>query len=309
MAGVITHLIAGSNFLKKQKLVAKEYHGCFLLGSCYPDAGYFPGEKSIISDLAHYLMAARIARYLFQETSSESWKAFALGWLFHLQTDLAIHPMVNKLAAQYHYGAEYNDQIYTYEQSPLIHALIENELDCKLLRVSSIDQLCFTTPVMTGLNPISKAFEDFYSLKLDDNYLNKMIIKLPGKLKFIYRSLTKLENMKALKQFTIWILQILRKLLGESKYILIKNFIAPDQIDDEKFSEYQQAIAELIDKISHHDLPQWFSEDYNFDTGNISKLGEYKIADRLFTELDGNENKSLIWDKFKVQFCKKDGGK
>jgi Zinc dependent phospholipase C len=307
LAGVITHLISGSSLLRKQKMVSKEFYGCFLLGSCFPDAAYFPGENSLISDLAHYLMAARLPHYLYQKSDSECWKAFAIGWLFHLQTDLALHPHVNKFAAQYHFGVEYKNQIYTFEQNPQIHALIENELDSKLLDVSDIKQLNLTSPDLSRENPVSKALEDIYSLKFDCKHLDKLIIKLPGKLKFIYGSLSRLKKMKLLKLFSLCILNLLRRFFSEPKYKLIKNFFKPEQINDAKFLMYKQAIAELIEKVSQHDSPQWFNSDYNFDTGRISEIGEYGLADHLFAEIDSNKNHNTLWEKFREQFIHKKG--
>ncbi|MCF7912827.1 MAG: zinc dependent phospholipase C family protein [Candidatus Cloacimonetes bacterium] len=307
MAGVITHLIAGSSLLTKQKMVSEEYYGCFLLGSCFPDAGYFPGENSLISDLAHYLMAARIPYYLYQNTDSECWKAFASGWLFHLQTDLALHPLVNKFAAQYHFGVDDKNQIYTFEQNPQIHALIENELDSKLLDVSAIKHLNLASPVLSRENPVALALEDIYSLKFDSKYLDKLLIKLPEKLKLFYGSLNWLKKMKLLKHFSLGILSLLRKFISEPKYILIKNFFKPEQINDEKFLVYKQAIAELIEKVSQHDSPQWFTSDYNFDTGSISEFGEYGLADHLFAEIDSNKNNNTLWKNFREQFIHKKG--
>ncbi len=303
MAGIITHLIVGSSFLEKQRLIKAGKCGCFLLGNCFPDAAYWPGEDSLLSDLSHYLLAAKIPQLLYKSTSNESWKAFALGWLFHLQTDLRLHPLINKFAAQHYYGENHKDQIYTYEDNQYIHALIENGLDRRLLRINSIEKLNLKIPDKLNRNPISEIIEKIYPVRLSEKNMDKLLRKLPGKLKLFYKILSNKENNRFYNFIINRILAIVARFTDKPIRLLLQAFIKPNQVSDGSFQEYQKSIEILIEKFIRQNEPQWFKQNYNFDTGRISEKGEYGLADNLYSELERSGNdKPVLWVEFAKRF-------
>ncbi len=305
MAGIITHLITGTSFLEKQKLISAKNSGYFMLGSCFPDATYWPGEDSLLSDLSHYILAAKIPQLLYQSTSNESWKVFALGWLFHLQTDISLHPLVNKFAAKYYYGKSYKDQIYTYEDNQYIHALIENGLDRRLLRINNIGKLNMKLPDKLKRNPISEIIEKIYLVKFSQKDIDRLLKKLPGRLKLFYKISSNYEKKRFYKFIINRIVAIVIRFTDESIRLLLQDFVKPYKVKDECFQEYQEAIEILIEKSIQQNEPQWFEQDYNFDTGRISEKGEYDLVDNLFYKLERSGNdKSDFWVEFGKKFLR-----
>lgn len=65
-------------------------------GALGPDLGYFPGGDRALSDLAHCLAPARLARALVRSARTVRERAFAWGWVSHVLADQAIHPWIGR---------------------------------------------------------------------------------------------------------------------------------------------------------------------------------------------------------------------
>jgi len=285
MAGTITHIILGSELLAEQQFLERNYHGYFMLGNCFPDSSYWPGKDSLFSDLSHYLMATRIPRIVYENSPEESWKAFSLGWLFHLQTDLSLHPLINRFAASYYYKDAYKDQTYTYADSKLVHALIENSLDRKLLRQIKLKKPLLLRPPKLERNPISVAIGSLYPVYIPDLYMEELLEKMPGRLSRFYRFYRNFEINKIFKVIMKSFLKLSRRFMGDDLRSAIEVFTDDYEIDGKSFDEYKEAVNDLIEKTISKNQPSWIKQDFNYDTGMPSRKGEYILADNLYDKL------------------------
>lgn len=71
-------------------------HGCLA-----PDYGLFPGGDADLSAIAHRGRTGDLVRALFAAADSPARLAFACGWLSHVLADVAIHPLINRAAAEF----------------------------------------------------------------------------------------------------------------------------------------------------------------------------------------------------------------
>lgn len=72
----------------------------FLLGAMGPDMGFVPGVDRFVSELAHYVDSAELARRLLAEAGNAAETAFAWGWATHHVTDVEIHPLVGRACGE-----------------------------------------------------------------------------------------------------------------------------------------------------------------------------------------------------------------
>lgn len=82
----------------------------FLAGTLGPDFGLFPGGDPRVSAIAHRRRTGELLRALLAGARTAEQEAFAWGWLTHVLADVAIHPLVNRAAAQ---RAEAEGRLYT----------------------------------------------------------------------------------------------------------------------------------------------------------------------------------------------------
>jgi Zinc dependent phospholipase C len=110
----------------------------FLMGSNAPDMGYYPGGNLLLSDLAHYIRSADLARNMIRAAETGPERAFAWGWVTHILADVWIHPLINRRAGELLRGP--GGGFSTYANDPLSHVRIEAGLDGYfLLREGPID--------------------------------------------------------------------------------------------------------------------------------------------------------------------------
>lgn len=76
----------------------------FLLGAMGPDIGFVPGVDRLVSELAHYVSSADLARRILGEAASVEERAFAWGWATHHVTDVEIHPLVGRACGEHLLG-------------------------------------------------------------------------------------------------------------------------------------------------------------------------------------------------------------
>lgn len=75
-------------------VTAAPVRAAFLSGALAPDAGFVPGTRRQMSELAHYVLPGDLARRLLALASSDEERAFALGWATHVLADVELHPLV-----------------------------------------------------------------------------------------------------------------------------------------------------------------------------------------------------------------------
>lgn len=100
----------------------------FRQGALGPDLGYFPGGHRFLSDLAHCVRSADLARALLHGAGSPRETAFAWGWVTHVLADQAIHPWVGKGVGELRSGGR-RDLFVSGDEDPSGHVRVETGLD------------------------------------------------------------------------------------------------------------------------------------------------------------------------------------
>jgi hypothetical protein len=98
----------------------------FLDGANAPDMGYYPGGYRLLTDFAHYLRSADLAREMVARATSPAEQGFAWGWVAHVLGDAWIHPLVNLAAGELLTGVR---QPKTYADDPVAHVRVEMGAD------------------------------------------------------------------------------------------------------------------------------------------------------------------------------------
>lgn len=78
----------------------------FYHGSLGPDYGLFPGGDAALAAISHTGRTSVLLRELLRRAVTPAQLAFAYGWLTHTLADVAIHPLINRAAAD-HAGTAY----------------------------------------------------------------------------------------------------------------------------------------------------------------------------------------------------------
>ena len=81
-----------------------EIKSAFIHGALAPDMGFIPGVDRFISQLAHYVRPAALARALKDLAQTSADEAFAWGWATHILGDVEIHPMIGRAVGERLYG-------------------------------------------------------------------------------------------------------------------------------------------------------------------------------------------------------------
>ncbi|MGE5205738.1 MAG: zinc dependent phospholipase C family protein [Chlamydiota bacterium] len=104
---------------------AYAYGGCLI-----QDMGYYPFGNKFFSDLVHYVRSGEFVQALFAEASDLNEEAFALGALAHYASDLSGHPYINRAVAVRFPSLrkKYGDSV-TYEDDPKAHIRTEFGFD------------------------------------------------------------------------------------------------------------------------------------------------------------------------------------
>jgi hypothetical protein len=126
------------------------YHGA--LG---PDMGMFPGGDPLLSDLAHYVKTADLARALVACARDEVEQAYAWGWVTHVLADSGLHPAINRAAGQ-----------VAWSDSPEPHLRVEFGLD--FARLAGTPWLArVRLHQMKNLEFVVDAYRETYEFRFD----------------------------------------------------------------------------------------------------------------------------------------------
>jgi hypothetical protein len=105
-------------------------HGYAYGGCLIQDMGYYPFGNRLFSDLVHYVRSGDFVQALLTEATDVNEYAFALGALSHYASDIAGHPFVNMAVAQNFpkLKIKYGPAV-TFEQDPKAHVRTEFGFD------------------------------------------------------------------------------------------------------------------------------------------------------------------------------------
>ncbi len=108
----------------------KEAHAYAYGGAVIQDLGYYPFGSKEFSDLAHYVRTGDFVRELLRESADVNEYAFALGALAHYSSDITGHPAVNRsVAIEYpKLRAKYGKSV-TYAEDKTAHLKTEFGFD------------------------------------------------------------------------------------------------------------------------------------------------------------------------------------
>ncbi|TVP78429.1 MAG: hypothetical protein EA352_02055 [Gemmatimonadales bacterium] len=109
-----------------------EVRHAFLHGALAPDSGFVPGTDRTVSELAHYIRPADLARALLAEARSETDEAFAWGWFHHVVVDVDLHPLVGRGVGELLHG-DRNRRVDAMEDEA-VHVALEVGLDVRVLQ-------------------------------------------------------------------------------------------------------------------------------------------------------------------------------
>jgi hypothetical protein len=89
--------------------------------------GYFRGGGRRISDLAHRVRSADLARAMLRHANDPVQTAYAWGWVTHMLADVAVHPLINRATGELIDGRL--DRVIVAAESPASHLRVELGLD------------------------------------------------------------------------------------------------------------------------------------------------------------------------------------
>jgi hypothetical protein len=108
----------------------KEAHAFAYGGSQIQDMGYFPFASHLYSDLTHYVRSGDFVVYMIRDAQTADELAFALGALAHYTADRTGHPAVNRSdALEYPKLRRKFGNAPTYEDNPADHLKTEFAFD------------------------------------------------------------------------------------------------------------------------------------------------------------------------------------
>lgn len=303
-----------------RKAHAYAYGGCLI-----QDMGYYPFGNKMFSDLVHYVRSGDFVEALLNESTDINEYAFALGALAHYASDIAGHPAVNaavamefpKLRAKY-------GPLVTYAEDNKAHIRTEFGFDVvqvakqRYTSDSYHDFIGFEVakPVL------ERAFIKTYGVRLEDIFKNldlsigtfrwsvsraipemtrvalltkkdEMVKENPSfaKQKFLYnlkRSAYEKEWGRDYKRPGIGakLLAFLFKLIPKFGPLKTIDFKMPNPNTETLYiksvnttlEQYRSYMKDLMaDKLA--------LANKDFDTGNPTKPGEYKLTDETYAKL------------------------
>lgn len=185
MAGSFLHLhlaLSGfaTAFARRPELPGAELPA-FLAGSIAPDVGFFPGGPATFSDRVHHESTGDLVRTLLSLAETPEEVAFAAGWALHVETDVATHPFVNRLAA--------DPRNQPRQRLGLWHKRVEWGLDCQVLDASHGRLRLWEQPLVFPVNLLARAAQPIFGADVDVARLQAGVRGMPTWLHRIARTL------------------------------------------------------------------------------------------------------------------------
>jgi hypothetical protein len=161
MPGCGVHLVIAARVLGPGPAGAAT-RAAFLAGAVAPDMGYFPGGDRFVSDLAHYVRSAGLARCLVRAAGGPVAAAFARGWATHVLADGLIHPLINRAAGE----LTGRPGPRTFADDPAAHVRVEQGLDAVVgARLGATWRVAGRPPAGPVVGPLGEAFARTYGFR------------------------------------------------------------------------------------------------------------------------------------------------
>lgn len=291
-------------------------------GSVMPDMGYFPLGSALFSNLVHYVRTGDFMLALLNEAENLNEFAFALGFLCHYDADCIGHPYCTNKAVPELFPkakAEFGE-VVTYEQCKSYHSRTEFSFDIFKVANGKYAPKAYHDFIGFKISKpvLERAFVKTYGLEIDEIFTNfgaaealfRFSVRsvFPALTKAAWRlkksSLEKEESTLTKKEF---VYKINKKeyreehgkpgirSMGLAFFIAILpkvgplsplRFKVPDKevetIFNESFTAILQSYRNHLQQLQYNDIAL---ENLNWDTGNLTEPGAYKLADETYYEL------------------------
>lgn len=302
-----------------KKAHAFAYGGCVI-----QDMGYYPFGNKFFSDLAHYVRSGDFVAALLNDAQDINELAFALGALGHYASDNSGHPAVNTAVALVFpkLRKKYGDEV-TYVDNPSAH--IQTEFGFDVLQVAKQQYTSQAFHDFIGFEVaqslLERAFPEVYGLELKDVITNeeqsigsyrRSVSKWIPQLTRV-ALVTKKKELEALPNFEPrrfrymlsrteyereWgknynrpgfgarILAFIVKLIpkfGPFKVLVIKT---PTPETERIYIKSVEGTVTFYDMLlTEYETHQLELPNRDYDTGNPTEPGEYKLADETYSKL------------------------
>jgi hypothetical protein len=148
-----------------------EITNALLHGALDPDMGLFPGGDPRVTDLAHHVKTADLARSLVRLAKDEIETAYAWGWVTHFIADTELHPVMNRACGEHRDGT--TTRPMTWDYSPGTHIRVELGLDAVRLARDERLRTVRLHDFLDGprIQFLQRAFHETHGIDLDERQL------------------------------------------------------------------------------------------------------------------------------------------
>lgn len=294
-------------------------------GALIQDMGYYPFGNKRFSDLVHYVRSGEFVEALFAEAHDLNEEAFALGALAHYVADLSGHPYINRAVAIRfpRLRKKYGDSV-TYEDDPKAHIRTEFGFDVTQVAKNRFasDRYHDFIGFAVAVPLLERAFKRTYGINFTDLMPNEnlaigtyrrsiskiipemtkvaLLIKPADQVKekndrykkrFLYHVSRSYYNREWGTEyrrpgFGARFLAFLFRLIPKFGPLRTLDFELPNtqteamylKSMDVALAQYRHLLAEV--KAGNLQL-----QDRDFDTGRVTRAGEYKLTDETYAAL------------------------
>jgi hypothetical protein len=303
----------------------REAHSYAYGGCLIQDMGYYPFGNKEFSNLVHYVRSGDFVMALLRDSSDLNEYAFAIGALSHYVSDNAGHPAVNRSVAEDYpkLGARYGERV-TYGENPKAHLRVEFGFDVTQVAKHRYAPDAYHDFIGFQVSKplLERAFQETYGIELKAIFLNEGLaigtyrrsvskvipemtrVALLSKRTDIVRETPNFSEKKLLytlscsdfekewgkdykkpgtgAQIMAFFFRLIPK-VGPFKAI---DFKVPTTQTENLFVKSVDATTDQYQKVLG-DLSSGDVELANrdCDTGQLTKAGEYALADRTYAGL------------------------
>jgi hypothetical protein len=304
-----------------------EAHAYAYGGSVIQDIGYYPFGNRYFSDLVHYVRSGDFVANMLKDAQDANEYGFALGALAHYASDVEGHPYVNRaVAIDYPKLERRYGRSVTYEDDPKAHVRTEFGFDVAQVAKQRYAPKSYHDFIGFQVSKpvLERAFRETYGIDLKDVFttLDLSIGTFRHSVSAIIPEMTKAalltknnldvpEKNDGAKRLYVYylsradyerewgtqyerpgssarILAFLFKLVPKVGPFKAIAFKAPStQTEDMYLKSLDATIADYGKLLSEVKTNSLRLENVNFDTGQPTRAGRYKLTDDSYAYLLG----------------------
>ncbi|HKR29211.1 MAG TPA: zinc dependent phospholipase C family protein [Terriglobales bacterium] len=304
-----------------------EAHAYAYGGSVIQDMGYYPFGNRRFSDMVHYVRSGDFVANLLKDSEDANEYAFALGALSHYASDIEGHPYVNRAVAmdypklQRRYGKS-----VSYEDSPTAHIRTEFGFDVAQVAKERYAPKSYHDFIGFKVSKplLERAFRETYGIELKDMFatLDLSIGGFRHSISSVIPEMTKAalltrnnvdvpeKNDKAKRRYVYYlsradyekewgkeyehpgpfarVLAFMFKLVPKVGPFKAIAFKAPStQTEDMYLKSLDATVAHYKKDLAEINERELHLQNVNFDTGDSTIAGRYKLTDDSYAYLLG----------------------